>query len=259
MTRPHSELPDSDAIREITKTMFPPFPTVRADLGIVLGAGIATPFVIRRAAELLRERAFGLDHLILCGGGIINDLSETGERLPLVKDLLFSERLALPRDGETEAHYMARYLERSKVLESHFTIEDESTNTKENLANARRTNIFRKARDINLIGLLPTRALMTFRKQEVKQKCAPKIMTLTNVIPFKEITPDNWHQFPEIAAFILAEYHKIDPQNPKNYITGQQCLKINLDKEILCANALLLPHSAPRRFATPNHASSKIR
>jgi len=226
--------------------MFPPFPAVQADIGIVLGAGIATPFVISRAAELLRERALSLDHLILCGGRIINALPETAAYLPFVKDFLFSERLPLPRDRETEADYMVRYLKRFMVSQSHFTLENTSANTRENLANARRTNAFRRADSLNLIGLLPTRALMTLRKLEVQQKRKPTVATITNVIPFKGVTPDNWQNFPQIAAYVFKEYQKINPEYPYNYITQQQCLKINLDTEIRCAQALL-----PRHFMPP--------
>jgi len=97
----------------ITDVMFPDFPQdVHADVGVVLGAGIASLFVLQKAIDLLVDGKVG--HLILSGGAVINDLPETAFFKPLLAPYLEKMGLPLPNDGEKEADYMGlQYLYKS--------------------------------------------------------------------------------------------------------------------------------------------------
>jgi hypothetical protein len=223
----------TEAMTEVmTDVMFPPFPQdVCADVGVVLGAGIISLPVLLQGIELLKKKQIG--HLIISGGAVINDLPETKQFIGLLK----GTGLPLPKDGEKEADYMARFLKAAGIPEENYTIENTSENTGENFRNIAKLDVFQKAESVNLIGLLPTRALMTMRKEEAGLPA--KIATLTNVVPLQGITRDNWADNPISRAFVMREFAKINPTNSNNYIAQGYCKDVDLREEIWRANTFL--------------------
>jgi len=143
-------------------------------------------------------------------------------------------------DGETEADYMARYLKTAGISEKQYTVENTSTNTGENFRNIAKLDVFQEAKSANLIGLLPTRALMTMRKEEAKTELPTKIVTLSNVIPLHGVSQHNWADNPIARDFVMAEFRKISPAMLGNYIYKGFCKNIRLKEEIRLANTL--PH-----------------
>ena len=263
----------AERINSITEIMFAAFPKdACTDVGIVLGAGIATPFAIREAAQLLKNDQ--VDHLIVCGGAVIRDIPETAFFKPHILPLIISQGLPLPQTGETESAYMVRYLESQGIARDQYTDEPKSTNTGETFQNLAKIPAYINAKSVNLIGLLPTRALMTMRWEEgkaqlsakkkgwvssnVKAKLSLKIATLTNISPLTNVTKDNWFEN-QIASFlVLAEFAKID--KTKDSYTNRHCVEIDLKGEITSANTLLrrLPEALYgrgldlwNRFTTP--------
>jgi|GEM_PF-6450542 hypothetical protein len=249
---------NSQNIGALTELMFPEFPQdVCADVGIVLGAGITSLFALNEAIGFFESGQ--ISHFMLCGGEVVNNLLVTKIYMQYFSPLLKKNELPFPGDGETEGDYMARYLKNyltktrgisGEEAKKFFTVENASKNTGDHFHNIAELDVYKKAKSVNLIGLLPlTRALMTMRAEEAKNLSPRKIATVTNVIPLPGINRNNWDTF-EIGGvaiaknFILEEFDKIDKAKRLNYFKSGFCLDVVLKDEIALAKTLEPSRSA---------------
>ena len=220
-------------IQLVTDIMFPDFPSDRrADVGVVLGNGIMTLPVLIKGLEMLKTGQ--VRHLILTGGAVVSSFSET----PVHAHVLDYLGLPQPKAGEKESDYMLRYISGQSVQKTEYTVEDEAQNTAQNFANINGLIAYSSAESIALLSVLPTRALMTMRKQEEMDSIAAKTAFTVNVFPLTFITPQNWYLRADSRQFVLEEYWKIDHQNPSNYFNRGFCVPINLQQEISRASKL---------------------
>jgi len=224
----------------ITAAMFPRPPSdVRAKRGIVLGSGIASLPVLRSSMDLL-ERGL-VEGITICGGAVINSLPETPLFAKALAPTLKRIGFSMPRNGETEADYMVRYLKTTRGAGAYdYEVENTSTNTGETFRKLAAMETFQRAKSVNIVGLLPTRALMTLRQVEEDLHLSPKIVAMTNVIPLEGVTRDNWMNSDISRFFVLSEFLKIDPSSKGNYFGQGLCKNVYLEGELNLADGL--PH-----------------
>ncbi len=217
--------------------MFPDFAwDLCADVAVVFGAGYVSGHIVKKAIELYNNEQ--VKDILLCGGPIINRLSAT----ELHKKLYSTDELLVPLDAEREANYMARYLKDAGIPAKHYFIENASTNTAENIRNAAKFEVFKRAESVHLIAYTPTRSLMTFRREEEVARqnggdAARKIVTLSGVIPLRsgDVTATNWKRNTTSKKIITDNFNKL-----AQYIKAGFCKDTDLAREIRLAGSL--PH-----------------
>ncbi len=101
-------------LEQIEHALLRPYPKMVVEQMLVFGAGEATGYVARRAAELVAGGWVDQHALTFTGGIVVND-----KPLKVLVDLAALHGISRPNDGETEGDYGARvYCEELKKLNS---------------------------------------------------------------------------------------------------------------------------------------------
>lgn len=234
----------------MTDVMFPLFPqNTTADVGVILGAGIASLALSWKAVEAVEKGQVGF--LIFSGGAVVRDLPETAVFKKFFDGVYTKDQM--PKPGETEKEWVERclpeYLKKHGVPENRVQFEGASKNTKQNFQNLEKFPEYQQAGSVNLFGLLPTRALMTMRNTQSGKN---KMAVLTDLFPFAGVDRENWQGNRDARELVFFEFSKIDPANPGNYIAKGDCADVNLKAEIQMAGKLCVPANG-KSFGAGHH------
>lgn len=228
-------------INDINEYLLFDFPTVKTDVGIILGTRGVSGTLARRASRLYAQGVF--NRIIICGGmkvfqpGLLFALSASGIK-GNAPTMDFLSMMA-------EADYIHKILRGHNIPQSAIMhIDRKSTNTAEN---------FRFAASAINDNAVQTATIITasYHQRRAIETCAIEIPSLTafphGVYPFG-ITKRNWSK--TIAkGIVVAEFNKMNMHNPDNYYNKGFCRPVDMDmlqKQACMISAPVLPRLKSR-------------
>jgi hypothetical protein len=211
---------DPKARAHINDTLFFTPDEQDSDVAIILGGGSITGETARAASRIIDQNisAFPLG-VIITGGVAINEpwkhrglklLGATVDRHDCLNGLKETTHASLSLGELAYAKVVLRELS--------------ATNTGENFANIASEMSHIGARTATVFCPAPTQR----RVIDTARVHMPNVTVTTKpVYPWfpKDFWLDHWHKNPVSAHYVLSEFKKIDPNNPRNYYERGFCVR----------------------------------